>query len=164
MAKRLDLKLIGVLLLLVVISALIVMNASFTKGLVRTILEWEHLNITLWLFFGISFTVHYLSIKKEEFGNSGLIYRHFGKFADSGFAVVTYGLASTTSASILKGVYIQQFFEDKTYFNHFNQIDIYSMFVVCLFLFGYSLHAALSSLKNAVVVSQSSLAIPVADE
>ena len=86
---------------------------------------------------------------------------HFGKFADSAFATITYGLASTTSAAILKGVYIQQFFQEKVYFNHFDQIDIYSMLVVCLFLLGYSLYAALSALHNAILLSKAETAVGV---
>ncbi len=164
MGEKLNLKLIGVLFLLIFMSILIVTNTDFTKEIVRSFLEWRHLNITLWLFFVISFTIHYLSVKEDESNSGGLIYKHFGKFADSGFAIVTYGLASTTAASILKGVYIQQFFKGEVYFNHFNQIDIYSMLVVSIFLFGYSLYAALSSLVSAIVISKSSLAIPVSDE
>lgn len=92
---------------------------------------------------------------------SGLIFNHFGKFADTAFAIITYGLASTTSAAILKGVYAQQFFNEKVYFQNFDQIDIYSMLVVCVFLLGYSLYAAITALKNAVILSQSETAIPI---
>ncbi len=161
---KINWKLLGVLMFLVIVSVLVVSNAVITRETVRAFFEWEHLNITLWLTFVISFTVHYLSVKDDNSNIGGLIYKHFGKFADSAFAIVTYGLASTTAASILKGVYIQQFFEGEIYFNNFDQVDIYSMLVVCLFLFGYSIYAALSSIVNAVVISKSSLAIPISDE
>jgi hypothetical protein len=107
------------------------------------------------------FFVHYLSVKNDKNYTGGLIYKDFGKFADSAFAIITYGLASTTSAAILKGVYIQQFFHEKIYFNHFDQIDIYSMLAVCIFLLGYSLYAAINALKNAIVLSNAETAVGI---
>ena len=161
--KALNFKLIGVFILLVFLSFILISNTEPTMLLIKSVLKWELLNATLWLGIICCFAVHYLSIKDDSSYNGGLIFKHFGKFADSAFAIITYGLASTTSASILKGVYIQQYFEEKIYFNHFDQIDIYSMLVVCLFLLGYSLYAAISALRNAVLLSQAELAIPVAD-
>ncbi|MFB2803272.1 hypothetical protein [Shewanella seohaensis] len=159
--KTLNLKLIGVFIFLVALSIFLVTYQDLTKTTVKAILQWKHLNITLWLGFICCFIVHYLSIRSDKNYDSGLIYKHFGKFADSAFAIVTYGLASTTSAAILKGVYIQQFFQEKIYFNHFDQIDIYSMLVVCLFLLGYSLYAALNALQNAILLSKAENAVGV---
>ena len=75
---------------------------------VRYILEWDKLNLAIWLWVSISFFIHYLSEKDNKNYYSGLIYKDFGIFADSFFAAITYGLAATTSTAILKGVYIQQ--------------------------------------------------------
>lgn len=161
--KRLNFKLLGVFLSLVSLSMFLVANKEQSMVSIKLFLEWKHLSISLWFFYICCFSVHYLSIKDDQSYDSGLIYKHFGKFADSGFAVGTYGLASTTSAAILKGVYSQQFFQEEIYFTNFDQIDIYSMLVVCLFLFGYSVYAAMSALINAMVISQSEMAIPVTD-
>jgi len=128
---------------------------------IKSTLQWEHLNKVLWLGFICCFSVHYLSIKNDEQYDGGIIYKHFGKFADSAFAVITYGLASTTSASILKGVYIQQFFGDEVYFNNFDQVDIYSMLVVCIFLLGYSLYSAISALQSSILLSKAENAVPM---
>jgi hypothetical protein len=159
--RTLNLKLICVFIFLVAISVFLVIYQDATKSSIKAILQWKHLNITLWLSLICCFIVHYLSIRGDDNYDGGLIYKHFGKFADSAFAIVTYGLASTTSAAILKGVYIQQFFQEKVYFNHFDQIDIYSMLVVCLFLLGYSLYAALNALQNAVLLSKAETAVGV---
>ena len=94
--------------------------------------------------------IHYLSIRNSINGYEGLIYKSFGKFADSAFAAITYGLASTTSASILKGVCIQQIIGGEIYFNHFGEVDIYSMLVVSVFLFGYSIYATGHALVGAI--------------
>jgi hypothetical protein len=161
--KALNIKLSCVFILLVGLSILLLINKEPTMLYIKSILEWKRLNTALWLGFFCCFTVHYLSIKNDESYNGGLIFKHFGKFADSGFAMITYGLASTTSAAILKGVYIQQYFEEKVYFNNFDQVDIYSMLVVCLFLLGYSIFAALSALRNALLFTQAETAIPIKD-
>jgi len=94
--------------------------------------------------------IHYLSIRNSTNGYDGLIYKSFGKFADSAFAAITYGLALTTSASILKGVYIQQIIGGDIYFNYFGEVDIYSMLVVSVFLFGYSIYATGHALVGAI--------------
>ena len=73
-------------------------------------------------------------------------------------------MAATTSTAILKGVYIQQFFGDVVYFNNFSSIDISSMLVVCIFLFGYSSWASLKAIGNAIVVGNSEEAVPVHEE
>ncbi|MBV1930030.1 MAG: hypothetical protein KUG81_11025 [Gammaproteobacteria bacterium] len=159
--KNINIKLIVVFVFLVILSVLLVLNKEQTMVFVKSVLEWKHLNASLWLGFFSCFIVHYLSIKNDSGHMSGLIFNHFGKFADTAFAIITYGLASTTSAAILKGVYAQQFFNEKVYFQNFDQIDIYSMLVVCVFLLGYSLYAAITALKNAVILSQSETAIPI---
>ena len=160
--KALNYKLVCVFIFLVALSVFLVQFQGLTKDSIKSLLQWRHLNITLWLSLICCFGVHYISIKSDNSDYGGIIYKDFGKFADSAFAIITYGLASTTSAAILKGVYIQQFFDEKIYFNYFDQIDIYSMLVVCLFLLGYSLYAAFSALKNAVLLSKAEIAVPIA--
>ncbi|WP_249621279.1 hypothetical protein [Desulfuromonas sp. CSMB_57] len=154
-------KLVGVFVFLIVLSALYVKNQENTKSIIRNILEWDLLSITLWLGILCCFSVHYLSIRNDTFDDNSLIFKHFGKFADSIFAVVTYGLSATTSSALLKGVYIQQVFGDQMFFNNFSDIDIYSMLVVCLFLFGYSLYASGVALKSALLKTNSKNAEPV---
>lgn len=161
--KKLNYKLICVFVFLVLLSAFFVSNQDRSMLAVKSILEWKLLNSSLWFCFICCFSVHYLSIRKDASYDVGLIYNHFGKFADSAFAIVTYGLASTTSAAILKGVYSQQILEEKIYFTNFDKIDIYSMLVVCLFLLGYSLYAAMNAVINAVVISQAEIAIPITE-
>ncbi len=160
---RLNFKLLGVTVLLIVLSCLLVTNQKETLDLIKEILSWQHLNLSLWLGLGICFFIHYLSIRNEPGYTQGLIYLHFGKFADSAFAVGTYGLASTTSASLLKGIYFQQVLEQEIYFKNFNQLDIYSMLVVCIFLLSYSIYAAVRSFINAVTLSQAKTAIPITE-
>lgn len=160
---KFNLNLIIVALLLAGLSYLLVTNQKETLMLIKDILSWRHLNLCLWLGLGICFFIHYLSIKNDETYNQGLIYVHFGKFADSAFAIGTYGLASTTAASLLKGIYFQQVLEQEVYFKNFNQVDIYSMLVVCIFLLSYSIYAAATSFINAVTLSQAETVTPITE-
>lgn len=159
--NKLNFKMIFVFILLVILSVSIVAYKDAIMGMIKSILQWELLNITLWLSFACCFLVHYFSIESENTPEVGLIYNHFGRFADSAFALITYGLASTTSVAILEGIYIQQFFGEKIYFNYFDKIDIYSMLVVCGFLLGYSIFAALSALKEAIKISKAESIVPI---
>ena len=160
-SKRLNIKLIIVFVFLLFLSIFLLLNKNESMLVVKAFLEWKLLNSSLWLGFICCFSVHYLSIKNDKYYDSGLIYKHFGKFADTGFAICTYGLASTTAAAILKGVYAQQFFDENIYFMNFDQIDIYSMLIVSAFLLGYSVYAAISAVIKAIVISQAETAVPV---
>lgn len=162
-ALALNYNLVFVLIFLILLSVLLVTFQDLAKNYIKSTLQWKHLNITIWLSLICCFVVHYISIKSDNSYDGGIIYTHFGKFADSAFAIVTYGLASTTSVAILKGVYIQVFLKEEVYFNHFDQIDMYSMLIVCLFLLGYSSFAALTALRTAIFLSKAETAIPVTD-
>lgn len=148
--KDVDWKLLCVFLFLVVLSIGYLLNQDTVKLAIKSFLTWPYLSKVIWLSVVISFMTHYLSIRNSTNGYEGLIYKSFGKFADSAFAATTYGLALTTSASILKGVYIQQIIGSDIYFNYFGEIDIYSMLVVSVFLLGYSTYATGHALVGAI--------------
>lgn len=158
---NLNKKLIFVTLFLLLLSYLLVTNQKETLLLIENILTWKHLSLSIWLGLGICFFIHYLSIKDENNYSQGLIFVQFGKFADSAFALGTYGLTTTTSLSLLKGIYLQQVLEKEIYFNNFNQIDIYSMLVVCIFLLSYSIYSAGTSFFRAITISQAEKVIPI---
>lgn len=161
MFPKVNLRLFSVLVVLVIIAATYISEQKHYNQIIRNILEWDQLSISLWLGVIISFILHYFSSKDLAEDYDSLIYKQFGIFADSAFAAVTYGVAITTSAAILKGVYIQQFFGDIVYFNNFESIDIYSMLVVCLFLFGYSIWACTRAVIGAILMNSSEKAEPV---
>lgn len=149
-SKNIDWKLVSVFVCLVVFAIIYMLNQESIMQGIQAVLEWPHLNATLWLSVLVSFFIHYLSMKNNHGTYDGLIYKAFGMFADSAFAAITYGLALTTSASILKGVYVQQFIGGMIYFANFDEIDICSMLVVCLFLFGYSAYSTGTALIAAI--------------
>lgn len=160
---KLNFKLILVFVFLILTCFLFVANKHSVMVTIKEVLDSNYLNSVLWVLISCCFIVHYVSIKSVDSYDNGILFKHFGKFADAFFAIVTYGVASTTSAAILKGVYIQQFLGGEVYFNYFDQIDIYSMLIVCAFLFGYSLYAAVSALINAIILSQAEDVTPVGE-
>ncbi|MDE1352136.1 hypothetical protein L9W80_18540 [Vibrio aestuarianus] len=163
MFPKFNLRLVGVLIILVIIAVTYITDQKYYNDTIRSVLEWKHLNISIWFGCFICFVLHYLSAKSSNAEYAGLIYKQFGIFADSAFAAITYGLAMTTSASILKGVYVQQFFGDVVYFNHFESLDIYSMLVVCLFLLGYSFWSCTRAAWEAIIFSSAEKAEAVYD-
>ena len=147
-------KLIYVAIGFIILSIIYINNEDDITLLIKNILEWENLNLILWLYIILCFLIYYLSVKDVKNYDSGLMFKEFGTFGNSAFAIVTYGLALTTSASILKGVYIQQYFKEKIYFNNFDEIDIYSMLVVSIFLFGYSILNSFKSFIDAIMLNK----------
>ena len=154
--RKFNVKLVIVALVLFILSYLMVSNQQDFLRLARYIFIWKHLEICIWLIFSICFFVHYLSIKDdagnkaEDNHNQILIFFHFSKFANSAFAVITYSIASTTSISLLKGIFFQQVLEEQIYFINFGQLDIYSILIVCIFLFFYSIQVAAKALFYAI--------------
>lgn len=93
---------------------------------------------------------------------NGVIHTHFGKYADFSFAIVTFVPASATSLALLKGLFMQEFF-DEIYFSGFDKIDMTSIFVVSSYLLYYSLFnstkmliAAISQVDSVPVTKASS--------
>lgn len=149
---KFDCKMLLTFVFLLILSIFYVYFQIDVNNKLRVFFEWEHLSTSLWLFSIISYLIHYISSDKTESKYNGVIFEHFGVFADSAFSAITFGLASTTSAAILKGVYIQKYFGDEVYFQQFDDFDIYSMLVVCLFLFGYSVFSCSKPIVKAIYI------------
>lgn len=75
----------------------------------------------------------------ERTRRHGLIVSHFSEYADTLFGIGTFVFASTTSLSLINGLYLQLFYS-KTYFIGFGNFDLLSMFVVSSFLLFYCLY------------------------
>jgi len=127
---------------LMIISAIIVvvLAAAFfffwdtTKGIIRLILEAQFTYFLLWAVTVLIFMLHYFKIKDKEVKSETIITKKFGSFVDNAFGGVAYGTIITTSLTLLKGLYIQQFFTDKQYFTEFKNLDLMTVFGVMVFL------------------------------
>lgn len=77
------------------------------------------------------------------------IHAHFGQYANFVFAVVAFVPACATSIVLLKGLFLQYFFQQK-YFQGFDSIDMTSMVVVSSYLLYYSLFNSTKMLVVAI--------------
>ena len=150
---RINVGLFVALLLLIVLSFFLVTNLGNAKELTHQFLVWPHLTLCFWLAICICYIIYTFSPASVNQGQTSLIYKMFGKFADTAFTIGTLGVAGTTALALLKGIYIQTIMENDIYFNHFNEIDIFSLFVVAMFLLVYSLRMSLNALYISIVNS-----------
>lgn len=126
-------------------------NSESIKILIDKILSWKHLSVAYWLLIISCYFIKVLSNTKASSPQSTLIYKNFGKFADISFTVITLGLAGTTSLALLKGVFGQMIIKNNIYFMNFEDIDIWSLLVVSIFLLIYSLKISLSTLYYSII-------------
>lgn len=134
-------------LIFLIIGSIYILDSSLYSNLIEGIFNCEKLNEVIWLIVLFCFFIHWYSIKNQLSYSSGIIYKNFGLFADHAFSAVTFGIALTTSITILKGVYFQKFATTPVvYFLKFENIDIYSLMVVCSFLVFYSLQQTIKVL------------------
>lgn len=111
------------------------------------VINWEWLYLLLWFFVLVSFIADY-------FGNNtksdSIIAKHCGPFIECCFNVVTFGLASTTSVALLKGMYAQHIMGRAIYFQNFHNLDYISIFLVALYLFVKSIGVSGDTLWQAI--------------
>ncbi|WP_323758439.1 hypothetical protein [Roseivirga sp.] len=124
--------------------AVIVVAAAFfffwenTKTVIRHILESQFTYFIVWTITVLIFILHYWRHKDKEVKSEVIFTKKFGSFFDNAFGGVAYGTVITTSLTLLKGLYVQQFFEDKIFFTEFKEIDLMTVFGVMIFLLYFS--------------------------
>ncbi|NKC10735.1 MAG: hypothetical protein GKR94_00570 [Gammaproteobacteria bacterium] len=158
--RKINIGLLSALSALVVLSILLVTNIGNVKEFTHKLLVWPHLTLCFWLVIIICYTIYSFSPVSNNQSQTSLIYGMFGNFADTAFTIGTLGVSGTTSLALLKGIYIQTIIKDEIYFNHFNEIDIYSLSVVSIFLLVYSLRMSLNVLYLSIVNSSAVAAEP----
>lgn len=137
--KKYDYKLIIISIILIVTIAI----AFFffwenTKNIIRLILEARLTYFLLWTLTVVIFVINYIKHKDKDVKSEIILTRKFGIFVDNALGGITYATIITTSLTLLKGLYIQQFFNDKQYFLEFKDLDLMTMFGVMLFLLYYA--------------------------
>lgn len=126
--------------LIFVIGVFFIVQAfgSELKSPVRALLESDWSRIALWAYVGGVVFIHGSLYPETTSSRNGFLYKHFGPYSETCFAFATYGFASTTSLALMKGLYLQVFYEGG-YFLGFDDFDLISMFVLSSFLMVYSL-------------------------
>ena len=133
---------------LVAVSCLAYGYQEELKITIKTVLEskWSMASASIYVF-SCALMYQIFVGNNSDFG--GIVHAHFGKYTDFVFAVVTYVPASATSIALLKGLFMQRFFNE-TFFIGFDWIDMTSIFVVSSFLLYYSLFNSTKLLIAAI--------------
>ena len=118
------------------------------KEIVKTILESKW-SIALICIYVISCALMYQVYVGGSSDFGGIAHINFGKYAGFVFAVGTYVPTSATSLALLKGLFMQEFF-DKIYFSGFDKLDMVSIFIVSSYLLYYSMFNSTKLLISAV--------------
>lgn len=120
--------------LVVIAAAIFYFYWDFTKILIRKILEEKFTVFIIWVVTVLIFLVHYFKHKSKDVESEPILTKKFGAFIDNILGGIGYATAITTSLTLLKGLYIQKFFNDKIYFVEFQDLDLITIFGVTLFL------------------------------
>lgn len=120
------------------ISLVIIMQTFGTelKEPLKILLESKWINFAVWAYVCGTFSIHRYLYSSKELQTDSFIYKHFGIYADTLFGIGTYGFAGTTSLALLKGLYLQTFYEGN-FFHGFVTFDLVSMFLLTSFLLVY---------------------------
>lgn len=147
------------LFLFAMLFALIFLIQSYgneVKIYIKTMLELLWIQYILWAYIIATFIAHWALYSRKETNNNNFIYRQFGSLADMTFGIATYGIGGTTSLTLIKGVYLQFFF-DNIYFFEFGNYDILSMFLLSIFLLFYCLFNTTLLLNKILFYSKTSV-------
>ncbi|RLA82888.1 MAG: hypothetical protein DRG78_05920 [Epsilonproteobacteria bacterium] len=118
----------------------LVIIISFMPKEVMLIIRWllesgtfnNILTISIWIvILAHSFTVDETNLTQISLFNTQI------KLIDTLLLIATYVTVASTASSLLKGAYIQQFYNDTVYFNEFDKLDIYLLIGVPILLLWY---------------------------
>ncbi|MDD9175496.1 hypothetical protein ERW49_08420 [Aliivibrio finisterrensis] len=126
------------------------------KEPIKAVLESGLLNKLLWAFVAGVLFIHRYLFASYELAKDSFIYKHFGAYADTLFGIGTYGVAGSTSLALLKGLYMQTFFQGK-HFIGFGTFDLISMFLLTSFLLFYCIFNTAMLLKDIIFYSENSV-------
>lgn len=131
-------KVVVIACILMVVAFCLIFYSETIKEPLKVTLESGVLTILLWVYVIVSVSMHRFLYGESERNKSSILFVHFGRYAETGFSIGTYGFGGSTSIALLKGLYLQNFYSIK-YFKDFSVFDLISMLVLSSFLLIYSL-------------------------
>ncbi|WP_439672895.1 hypothetical protein [Cupriavidus necator] len=134
---------------LFLLGCFLFISKNEAKNHIRAFLESDWPSVVIWLLATIGVGANTFLGKSSKADRPGFIYQSFGEYADAVFAVATFGFAGSTSLALLKGLYLQIFFNG-SFFNGFGNFDLASMFVVSSFMLFYSVNGTLRQIIEVV--------------
>lgn len=118
-----------VVFILFTLSTVLAFYKQEAKEIVKGILESGSLSYVVWTYVVISVLSHSYFIERVS---ASL----FDKISETVFTIATFGLAATTSLTLLQGVFLQ-FFYGVQWFSNFGNLDLASVFLVSVYLLIY---------------------------
>lgn len=125
-----------------------------TKNIIRLTLESKLLYFLLWTVTVVIFIFYYLRTTNKKIEQETILTKKFGEFTDKALGGISYATVITTSITLLKGIYIQYFFVDKTYFLEFGQLDLMTIFAISIFLLYSSITKVIEIAREAYRTGQ----------
>lgn len=122
----------AVFIMVLVFITLLYGNDTLDK--VKAAFESGYLPLLLWAYVVGSVAMHTLIVIKPQKD----VYIFFEKYSNTVYSIATYGIGGSTSIALLKGLFLQNFYEGD-FFKGFSSFDMASMFILSSFLLIYSL-------------------------
>jgi len=151
---------LGIIIVLITLGLVLVSNKDEAKHFVRVFLESTWPTVIIWLFAIVGVGAGKFFSEPSDNGAKGFIYKSFGGYADTVFTIATYGFSGSTSLALLKGLYLQLFFNG-SFFTGFDNFDLASIFVISSFLLFYSVVSTTRQIKNVVYQAEAAMVTPV---
>jgi len=145
---KLSLTRLVVLILLSLLGLSLLIYKEQAENIVRVLLESGWPSALIWVFATASAIIG-IFFDNPVGNNNGFIYQSFGKYADAIFTIATFGLAGGTSLALLKGLYLQIFFEGM-FFSGFGDFDLGSICIISSFLLFYSITGITTQVRNII--------------
>lgn len=137
--NKYDSKLIfATMLAIVLISVCYHFLLDEVLNVIKILLEKEILSIALFSGTVILFVINYVKHKSKQVQKDVIITDKFGDFIDNFLGGIGYGTVISTSLTLLKGLFVQKFF-NINYFAEFDGLDLFAILGVALFLLYYAL-------------------------
>lgn len=138
-----------VVVVLFILGFALFLNKDDAKNIIRMFLESNWPAVVIWLLAIIGVGAERAFCGFAKTGANGFIYQSFGGYADSVFTIATFGFSGSTSLALLKGLYLQVFFNG-AFFSGFGDFDLASIFVISSFLLFYSIVSTTRQITNVV--------------
>lgn len=122
-----------------------------TLDKVKATFESGFLPLILWAYVVGAVAMHTSIVIKPKKN----VYSFFEKYSNTVYSVTTYGIGGSTSLALLKGLFLQKFYNGD-FFKGFSNFDLASMFILSSFLLIYSLLNSTKILWEALFYSSAS--------
>ncbi|NUM82044.1 hypothetical protein HUU42_14705 [bacterium] len=130
----------------------------------KVFLEVVPMTYICWSYCVIIYGMHFVLQKKHHIQESipygdVLQYSRFRIFTNSFFDAATYAIASSSGFALIKGLFLQLFYQIK-YFEFFNEFDLATMLIVMIYLVYFSIMAMVKTTIEVLTIGSNRVETP----